>query len=75
MVKLEPGFSTCREHGGRFAGDLAALDHLTSDHPELVDRLRAAVVVPMHDGDDPAAVAAAFSNRRARRTKKGRHRR
>lgn len=41
MVKLGDGLSTCREHGGQFAGDLAALDHLRNEHPKLFAQLMA----------------------------------
>lgn len=67
MVSLGDGYSTCREHGGRFTGPAAAFDHLETEHPELVDQLMRAVVVPLAEGDNPADVIAAHEPNRARR--------
>lgn len=54
MVKTRAGFSTCREHGGEYAGDLGALTHLEDEHPELVALLSRAVMVPVpEDGQPP----------------------
>lgn len=70
MVNLGGGYSTCREHGGRFTGPAMALDHLATEHPELVDRLRRAVALPLAEGDDPRDVIAnAQPNRAQRRAK------
>lgn len=69
MVKTEPGFSTCREHGGEYAGDLGAIEHLQAEHPDLWRMLSGAVMVPIpEDGQPPAP------NRAQRRAKRERGR-
>jgi hypothetical protein len=71
MVNLGDGIATCKEHGGRFIGHLAALDHLERDHPELVERLRRAVVViPDENETAEDAMRRAQPNRRARRCRR-----
>jgi hypothetical protein len=71
MVNLGDGVSTCREHGGRYYGAPAALDHLERDHPDLLDVLRRAVVViPNEDESADDAIARAQPNRRARRCRR-----
>lgn len=68
MMPLGDGYSTCREHGGRFAGHLAALDHLEHEHADLVDQIRRVRVIPLAEGQDPAqAIAHEQPNRAARR--------
>lgn len=56
MVATREGWSTCREHGGEYAGDVGALDHLTEHHSELVDRLKRYVVLAVPEGADPEHV-------------------
>lgn len=73
MVKLREGWSTCREHGGEYAGDLGAIEHIEDAHPELVAMLKRAVVVPMRDDETAQhAIARAQPNRAQRRNMKGR---
>lgn len=71
MVNLGNGIATCKEHGGRYVGHLAALDHLEHEHPELVDVLRRAVVVVPDEGESADdAIARSQPNRRARRCRR-----
>lgn len=67
MIKLRDGVSSCREHGGEYAGDLAALDHLQTEHPDLAKMLAGAVMLPVPDGENPAPPSPNRAARRARR--------
>lgn len=72
MVRLRDGVSTCREHGGEYPGDLAAADHLQTEHAELWAMLSGAraYAVPTETDDD--AFIASLSNRAARRRRRRR---
>jgi hypothetical protein len=71
MVSLGNGYSTCREHGGTFAGYPAAYAHLERDHPQLVELLKGARAIPVPEGADPDRIADVIAheqpNRAARR--------
>ncbi len=73
MVRTGDGFSTCKEHGGSYAGDLAAFAHLEDEHPALLAQLSRARVVPLAEGDDPADVIARQEPNRAARRRAARH--
>lgn len=68
MVRTGSGFSTCKEHGGSYAGDLDAFAHLEREHPQLVAQLLGSRIVAVAEDDDPADVIARQQpNRAARR--------
>lgn len=67
MVKLREGWSTCREHGGEYAGHLGALDHLEREHADLVAQLVRSRVVPLAEGQSPTDAMAREQPNRAKR--------